>query len=142
MKTLPISLSLFVVLALAGCNRQSSDTTQAPEAVPVKVTDVTLGRSLTPEKTIGDKTDSFSPSDTIYVTVKTVGSASSAELQARWSFEDGQIIDDSRQTVTPTTNGVMSEFHVSKPDGWPAGKYKVEILVGGKLAESREFKVS
>src|SRR5678809_1164156 len=34
-----------------------------------------------------------------------------------------------------------SEFHISKPDGLPVGKYKVEISVDGAAAASREFEV-
>src|SRR5688572_25108463 len=146
--TLP-GISLLVVLALAGCNRQSAEAPKPPPPAPapaaqpsVQVTDVTLGRSLTPEQTIGDRTESFLPSDTIYVTVKTEGAAPSAVLQARWTYQDGQVIEDTRQTVTPSPGGAITEFHVSKPDGWPAGNYKVEILVDGKLAQAKAFKVS
>ena len=43
-----------------------------------------------------------------------------AEIKARWTYQDGQVVDESVQHISP--NGTeSSEFHVSKADGWPAG---------------------
>jgi hypothetical protein len=35
----------------------------------------------------------------------------------------------------------VTEFHISKPDGLPAGKYKVEVLLNGNAAGSKDFTV-
>ena len=35
----------------------------------------------------------------------------------------------------------VSEFHVANPAGWPSGGYKVEIVVDGRVAAMREFRV-
>ena len=46
-------------------------------------------------------------------------------------------MDESEQTIAPT-GSAATEFHISKPDGWPAGKYKLEVLLNGTLgAKSR-----
>ncbi|WP_266170273.1 hypothetical protein [Dyella subtropica] len=37
--------------------------------------------------------------------------------------------------IGPTTTG----FEISKPDGWPAGNYKVEISLSGQPAGSKDF---
>ena len=108
----------------------------------VNVTRIDVGRSLTAGKTIAERADSFRPADTIYVSVETDGSAPSATLTARWSYQDGQVVDESRQNITPTGGATVTEFHVSKPDGWPAGGYKVEVLLNGASAGTREFKVT
>jgi hypothetical protein len=79
--------------------------------------------------------------DTIYVSVRTEGGASSARLSARWTYEDGQLVGDSTQTVSASGSAV-TEFHVSKPDGWPEGRYKVEVSLDGAPAGQREFRVS
>ncbi len=146
-KLTSIGFSLLFALALAGCNRQEAEPAKTPAPAPsvqasAKVTEVNLGRSLTPEQAIGDRTDVFSPTDTIYASVKTQGTGSPAVLEARWTYQDGQVIKMDRQTLAPTQGAAVSEFHVSKPDGWPTGQYKVEILLDGKLTETREFKVS
>ena len=108
----------------------------------VKVTQIDVGRSVTADKAIAEKTDSFRPADTFYVSVKTDGSGPSATLTARWTYQDGQVVDESRQNILPTGGANVTEFHLSKPDGWPAGGYKVEVLLNGASAGSREFKVT
>jgi hypothetical protein len=42
--------------------------------------------------------------------------------------------------VNFTGNGV-TDFQISKPDGWPTGKYKVEVSLDGAAVQSREFEV-
>lgn len=145
------AIGLMLAVALAGCNRQGPEPAKAPAPAPTAqtsapasatVTDVNLGRSLTAQQTIGDQTDVFSPTDTIYASVKTQGTGSPTVLEARWTYQDGQVIKMDRQTLAPMQGTAVSEFHVSKPDGWPTGQYKLEILTDGKLTETREFKVS
>ena len=34
-----------------------------------------------------------------------------------------------------------TEFHLQNSGGFPAGQYRVDVLVDGTLAESREFRV-
>jgi hypothetical protein len=36
----------------------------------------------------------------------------------------------------------VTEFHVTKPDGWPKGSYKVEVFLNGNSVETESFKVS
>jgi hypothetical protein len=131
-------LLIVVTVALAACSRSAppGDAT----AQGVRVTDVNLGRSLNADKTIGDNTSSFRPIDTIYASVVTEGSAPSATLKARWTYQDGQLVDESTQTIAPTGKA-MTEFHISKPDGWPTGKYKLEVTLNGASAGTEDFEV-
>jgi hypothetical protein len=108
----------------------------------VKVTQIDVGRSVTAGKTIAEKTDSFRSADTFYVSVKTDGAGPSATLTARWTYQDGQVVNESTQNIAPTGGAAATEFHVAKPDGWPAGGYKVEVLLNGASAGTREFKVT
>jgi len=136
------SLLLLALAAVAACSSKPAPPPAAPAtAAGVKVTDISLGRGLGADKTIADKTESFKPADTIYVSIKTEGTASSATLGARWTFQDGQVVDESKQTIAPTGDA-FTEFHISKPDGWPAGKYKVEVMLDGASAGSKDFEVS
>ena len=106
----------------------------------VRVTDVDLGRTLGADKRVTDKTDSFKPNETVFVSVTTEGSASSATLKARWTYEGDQLVQESSQTIAPTGPAV-TEFHVAKPDGWPKGSYKVEVFLNGNSVETESFKV-
>ena len=72
--------------------------------------------------------------------VETQGSGSNAALQARWTYEDVQVVDESSRNIS-ATGGDFTEFHISKPSGWPVGKYKVEILLNGQPVESEDFEV-
>jgi hypothetical protein len=134
-----IQLSLCAVLLVAAAACKGNDAGTAG-AAGVKVTDVTLGRSLGGDKAITDRTDSFKPNDTIYASVATSGSSASATLRAKWSFEDGQLVDESTRTIAPNKNE-RTEFHIAKPDGWPAGKYKLEVFLNDQSAETKNFDV-
>jgi hypothetical protein len=137
-KAIHLSLCLALLVIIAAC-RGGADTTTGTAAA-VRVTDLTLGRSVGGDKAVTDRTDSFKPNDTIYASVATEGSAPSATLRAKWSFEDGQLVDESTQTIAPN-NRARTEFHISKPDGWPAGKYKVEVFLNDQSADTKTFVV-
>ncbi len=132
-----VPVSLLLAAAAFGCSA-SKPAAQAG----VRVTQIDVGRSIAADKTIAEKTDSFRPADTFYVSVKTDGSGPSVNLTARWTYQDGQVVDESRQDITPKGGATVTEFHLSKPDGWPAGGYKVEVLLNGASAGAREFKVT
>ena len=128
-------VALFLVTAACGGSREAG----AP-ATAVRVTDVGLGRSVGGDKAITDRTDTFRPNDTIYASVATEGSASSATLRARWTFEDGQVVDESTRTIVPN-NRERTEFHISKPNAWPSGKYKLEVFLDNQSVETKDFEV-
>jgi hypothetical protein len=141
---LPVLLAALVVLA--GCSKKSDTTAQNPPPATsdmpagLHVMSVTLGRTLNPDKKIGEATEQFAPTETVYASVETMGSAPSATLAARWTFEDGQLVDETSQTIAPDGPAV-TEFHVSKPSGWPPGTYKVEIMLDGRTAATKSFTV-
>jgi len=138
-------ISLLVCLALlmtaAACGRKTAnDTVGTTGASSVRVTDATLGRSIGGDKAIADKTETFAPNDTIYVSVATNGSSPSATLRTKWTFEDGQVVDESTRAIAQN-NAERTEFHISKPDGFPVGKYKVEVFLNDQSVESKNFEV-
>ena len=139
-----LALTLAAVLS-AACTKSSENPgttgTTGTSVTGVRVSDVDLGRSVSADKTIGGSTDSFKPSDTIYASIATEGSAPTATLKARWTYQDGQVVNESTQTIA-ATGDARTEFHVSKPDGWPAGKYKLEVLVNGSSAATKDFEVA
>lgn len=127
----------------AACSRPAASPAPAPAPgaeTAVRVTDVDLGRAVGQDKRVTDKTDSFTPSETIYVSVRTEGSAATATLKARWTYEGGQVVQESSQAIAPTGPAV-TEFHVAKADGWPKGSYKVEVFLNGNSVETESFKV-
>ncbi len=140
-------LALAVVPVLAACKRDRAEEAERvpPATMPspmtvVRVTDVDLGNAIGLDRRVTAETDDFRPSDTIYAVITTDGSAANAPLTARWIFQDGQTVEESTQTISPT-GPAFTEFHISKPSGWPEGKYKVEILLNGASVGTKEFEV-
>ena len=116
------------------------DTAGAAAARAFKVSDVKLGKSINADKTIKDNTDGFGVRDTIYASVKTEGSATGATLTARWTFQDGQVVEEQTQTINATGDAI-TEFHVMKATAWPAGNYKLSILLNGTEVETEDFEI-
>ncbi|MGJ4731051.1 hypothetical protein, partial [Luteimonas sp. SDU101] len=113
--------------------------TPAPAPAPASTATVTLGNAIDANNTIATPLTSFSAGDTIHASVATDG-ASASRLTARWTHLD------SNQTVAEETKDIAAgaqttDFHISKPDGWPTGRYRVEISQDGNVINSSEFDV-
>jgi hypothetical protein len=141
----PMALSL--LLAAAACNeRQRAKTDSASGAIEsnvraaLSVIDVDMGRHVDAERKIGDKTDDFAPSDTIYASVHTSGTANNSAVIGRWTFQDGTVVDEKTDNVT--TNGdARTVFYIAKPSGLPQGKYTLHVIIGGKEVRSKDVTV-
>ena len=115
-------------------------TAPPPAPAPVAVASVDLGNAVGPDQKVTTPSTTFAPTDTIYAAVSTTGSAANAVLNAKWSYQDGQTVNESSQTIAPN-GAAVTTFHISKPDGWPAGNYKVEISLDGSPVSSKDFSV-
>jgi hypothetical protein len=117
---------------------------QAPVAAPagVSVASINLGKAIGADKKVSASTDAFAKTDTFYASIDTTGTGT-ATLKATWTYhKDGKVapVKEDTQTISPT-GPATSEFHISKPDGWPVGDYQVEIFVGDKPAGVKKFTV-
>jgi hypothetical protein len=136
---------LALMLLATACNKKddagsAGTTSGAVSTTPVQVADVKLGRALGADKRVTDETDDFRPADVIYAVVETKGSAPNTALQARWTYQDGQVVEESSRSISAAGED-FTEFHISKPGGWPKGKYTVQILLNGAPVESEDFQV-
>ena len=112
-----------------------------PASLPFKITSIDLGKAVGPDKKVTEPATTFAPKDTIYAAVSSEGEAPSVKLQAKWTFGDkGTSVKDDEVTITPS-GPATTDFSISKPSGWPVGKYKVEILADGTSAGTKEFEV-
>ena len=137
------------IVALGACskNKTSYDTTASSggivatdsSATALRVADVTVGRRVGADKKVTDATDTFAPKDEIYASVHTTG-ASTGKITARWTFQDGQVVDERSETINGKGDD-YTEFHISKPSGWPAGKYTVHVLVNDRETQTKDFTV-
>ena len=156
MTKLHVALVLAVlILGVAGCKKEApppaptpvptpAPQVQAPPPAPnvVSIANINLGKSLGSDKKVSAPTDTFAKSDTIYAVVETTGSGN-ATLKAKWTFLKGDKsapVSESSQTIN-ASGPAASEFHISKPDGWPLGDYQVEISLNDTPAGTKKFVV-
>lgn len=140
-------------IVLAACGKKEPPPPPPPPAAPapapappppagVTLSTVSLGKSVGADKKVSAASEVFAKGDTIHASIDTTG-AGSATVVAKWIFsKDGKTVPVKEESATINPTGpATTEFHISKPDGWPAGDYQVEILVDGKSAASKSFKV-
>src|SRR4249919_790840 len=157
---LAIAAALLAALALTGCkkNDEAAETppaasapattpptaeapmpeTPAPAAAPTTMTVATvdLGSAIGADNRVSMPMTTFAKTDTIHASVATDGPG--GNLTAKWTMGD-KIVDTQDKTVAAGPQ--VTEFSVSKPDGWPAGHYTLQVMQGSNVVQTREFDV-
>jgi hypothetical protein len=165
MKSNPLQMAVLAALlgsvALVGCKKKedpaplppvASEPAPAPmpTAAPAMaatgmVNSVDLGNAVGADMRVTAPMTTFAPKDTIYAAVSTGTSDPAAsvasKLGAKWTHVDSnQTVHEESKDMALAGDGV-TDFQISKPDGWPTGKYKVEIMLDGAVVQTREFEV-
>lgn len=164
MNTNRLHLAMLAVLigsaAMVGCKKKeepapmppvaSEPAATAPAPMPAaaataSVTGVDLGNAVGADMRVAAPMGTFAPKDTIHAAVMTATSDPAAsvagKLGAKWTHVDSnQVVHEDSKDLTFAGDGV-TDFQISKPDGWPTGKYKVEIMLDGNVVQTREFEV-
>lgn len=159
--TAAVAAALLGALALAGCKKEQPATPPATAAEPatapaprpgdlstpaagVAVITVDLGNAVDADNRVIRPATTFATGDTLYASVATRAADATApargRLAARWTYQDGQVIDELGQDYRFSGAG-HTAFRISTPDGWPTGTYKVEILLDGSVVQTRQFEV-
>ena len=105
---------------------------------PLQVQTIQLGRSINPDRTVATPSTLFKPHDTIYVSVLTTDTGSGT-IGVRWLYGTKVVDEPSKQVSYQGASA--TEFHIQAAGGFPRGDYSVEILIDGKPAGKRTFKV-
>ena len=163
-----LAASLATVLALSACGKHEESTTPPPATPPHAATtapamkpapaattamgapasdapaavtfgSVELGSTVDANNKVLTSGSSFAPKDTVYASVDTSGNGN-ATLAAKWSYQDGQTVHEDSKTLT-SSGPETTAFMISKPDGFPAGNYKVEISLNGSQVASKDFSI-
>ena len=136
------------LLTAGACNRDARDTgagtgtgtaTTTP-ANTVSAGEIRLGNAIGADKRVTNESDDFRPTETIYASVATTGIAPHANLVARWTYQDGQVVSPDSITIAPNS-AEYTEFHISNPGGFPAGDYKLEVFMNGQSVGTKDFDV-
>ena len=84
----------------------------------------------------------FAPTDTIYASLVLGGHPpTSHRLDARWSHLDSKQIVLAEGKTLLFANDTVTTFQISRPNGWPLGHYKLELLLDQVLVQTRLFEV-
>jgi hypothetical protein len=154
-------VALAAAVALSACGKQEAPPSEPAETAPAPVpatppppaatpaaptttvSSLVLGNALGGDGKIVSPATTFAPKDTIYAQVVTTstGGSGSASIMAKWTFGEGQPVSQSTESVSTAAGTATTTFHINKPDGWPAGKYEVQISIDGKPATNAAFDV-
>ncbi|MGE6331702.1 hypothetical protein [Stenotrophomonas sp. NPDC077659] len=166
-KTSPLQTALIAALlgsvALVGCKKkeESTDSNAAPAATTpaepapapmtgtpppmataaaVNVSSVTVGKTAAADKSVAPAA-LFAPKDDVIVSVRTDGAASNVSIGAKLTFQDGQVAGEQSDTLN-ASGAETTNVTFKNANGWPAGKYRAEVMVDGKAAGTpQEFEV-
>lgn len=105
---------------------------------PLQVTTIQLGRSVNSDRTVSGFTSTFSPDDSVYLSVLT-GAAGSATIRVRWKY-GSRVIDEPKKQVT-YNQASATDFRLQSPGGFPRGEYTAEVFVNDQLVGTRTFHV-
>jgi hypothetical protein len=147
------ALSMLLLILFTSCGKKEEtkpapvpETAPAPPPAPpagVQAGAIGLGKAIGPDKKVTTPAESFAKGDTFYVTVDTTGTGT-ATLKAKWTYHKGgqvTVVDEQPKPINPT-GPATTEFHVSKPGGWPAGEYQVELFLDDKPIGMKSFTVA
>jgi hypothetical protein len=121
--------ALLVLASVTGACRPSE---------PLRIANLQLGRSLNPDNSVAAHTTRFKPDDTVYVSILS-DDPGSGLVTVRWLL-NGQVVSEAKRDVS-YTRAAATEFHLQNSGGFPPGSYRVDILINGQQAGSREFRV-
>jgi hypothetical protein len=121
--------ALLVLASVTGACRPSE---------PLRITNLQLGRSLNPDNSVAAHTTRFKPDDTVFVSILS-DDPGSGLVTVRWLL-NGQVVSEAKRDVS-YTRAAATEFHLQNSGGFPPGSYRVDILINGQQAGSREFRV-
>lgn len=167
-KPLMLAVSLAATLVLSACGKSSEPASPIPDTPPpsasvmapapqapapaasaamsmsampgaVSFSLLELGSAVDANHKVLSSNSMFTPKDTIYAAVDTVGNGN-ATLAAKWIYQDGQVVHEDSKTLN-AIGPETTAFMISKPSGFPAGDYKVEISLDGKPVASKDFSV-
>lgn len=159
---------LCTLFAVAGCKKKAAEpvvdstptaTVAAPAPAPApaelppppdagpagQVTAVDVGSAVGSDLRVGIPKSTFAPKDRIMASVVTktpdLNNNTPTKLTARWSHVDSnQVINEESRDITLKGEQVFA-FEVKNPQPWPTGKYRLEVMLGGKAAQTRDFEV-
>ncbi|QCO66618.1 hypothetical protein E5843_00240 [Luteimonas yindakuii] len=161
-RLLALAAAIACATTLGACKRDQPATATPPASAPAPadpvaqpanpvtaqptqaamVSEVVLGTAATGNERVAEPKTTFARSDrTIVASVVTRADTPTAtDVRARWTFQDGQLVDETSQRLELSGPGVTN-FRINNQEDWPAGTYTVEISMDGNVVQSQQFTV-
>jgi serine/threonine protein kinase len=129
-----------------GVDKPANRNTDSSEQYVANPSDVHIDALYMADSPDGTATTSFSPTDhTVYAIVKLNKIAGGTQVRFTWIAVDvageqqGSKIRDVDYTMGAMENIVKA--HLTLPQDWPTGQYKVEVYLNGNLEQTIEYTV-
>lgn len=161
----PLSQALLVAVigavAVVGCKKKEEaapvapPATTEPAATPApapaataSVSTVDIGNAVGPDQKISAATATFKPKETFHVAIGTATSDPAATVAGKVGVKlvylngtEEMVVNDESRDLNLAGAG-STNFQFAKPDGWPAGKYKVYVSLDGNVVQTKEIEVT
>jgi hypothetical protein len=161
----PLSQALLVAVigavAIVGCKKKEEAAPAAPPAAAepapapapapaatASVSTVDIGNAVGADMKVSAPTASFKPNETFHVAIGTATSEPTATVAGKVSVKlvymngtEEMVVNDESRDMNLTGAG-STNFQFAKPDGWPAGKYKVYVSLNGNVVQTKEIEVT
>jgi hypothetical protein len=131
---LALCLGLILAAALA-CNFSASTA---------NISSVKVGKD---EKATTD-TATFGPKDKVYIVATLSNTSDKWKMRCRLYFDDvsgqknGEMVPESEKTLDLESAGTATFWYTWGGDGWPAGKYKAEVVMLNDKGEEKDKKTA
>ena len=136
------------VVGAGRVNMPDTEQNPVPVAATAAVNTIELGNALGSDLHVTQPTTSFASNDTIYVAIGTTTSAPGvpvpSTLGVKWiRVDNGEVVFQETRDIALASGATvgMTDFKASKPNGWLAGTYEVEISLNGEVAGRQRFQV-
>jgi hypothetical protein len=150
---LAAGLLLFVVLACNLGRRTANVSTNGNTAADTTTSEATSTGAIEDlhmakddgNGSPGEETSAFSPGDrTIHCVAKLADAKAGTKMKFSWFIVDAdgaknEKIKDIDYTTRALENIVHG--HLTLPQDWPSGKYRVEVFVNGNLEKTAQYSV-
>lgn len=112
--------------------------------MPGRISNIVTARDVQWGSAIGI-TDTFTPDvNPIHVWFRVSGFAPGTMLTTRWTYfgaQEPMVIGTGELTTAPANDYGTFSYELAAGKRWPAGEYRVEILLGGTVLGSATFLV-
>ena len=149
---LAAGLLIFVLLACnlgkkttnSNSNSNSNSSTASDQASGNQIKEIHMAKDDGTGKP-GDETEGFAPSDrTIHCVATLKDAKAGTQMKFAWWIVDAEGTTNKRIKEIDYTTGALENVvhgHLTLPQDWPTGKYKVQVFVNGDLDKTVAYTI-